>query len=100
MPVFDENVITPNDAFFVRYHLAVAPPQSIYLDPDTYKFEVKGKVNKPLTISLNELKTQFDPVDSPSTNVPAMAAAFSSHASVVDRLPTASWATPAGKACL
>src|SRR6476646_6709914 len=63
MPVFDENVITPNEAFFVRYHLAVAPPQSIYLDPDTYKLEVKGKVNTSLTISLNELKTQFDPVE-------------------------------------
>jgi sulfite dehydrogenase len=68
MPVFDENVITPNDAFFVRYHLAVAPPQSIYLDPDTYKFEVKGKVNTPLTISLNELKTQFDPVEIVAVN--------------------------------
>src|SRR5436190_11099013 len=52
MPVFDENVVTPNEAFFVRYHLAVAPPQSIYLDPDTYKLEVKGKVNTSLTISL------------------------------------------------
>jgi hypothetical protein len=24
--VFDESVITPNDAFFVRYHLTLAPP--------------------------------------------------------------------------
>jgi len=63
MAVFDESVITPNDAFFVRYHLTVAPPQSLYLDPDTYKFEVKGKVNTPLTISLNDLKTQFEPVE-------------------------------------
>jgi sulfite dehydrogenase len=63
MAVFDEGVITPNDAFFVRYHLTVAPPQSLYLDPDTYKFEVKGKVNTPLIISLNDLKTQFEPVE-------------------------------------
>lgn len=63
MSVFNEGVITPNDAFFVRYHLTEAPPQSLHLDPDTYKFEVKGKVNTPLTISLNDLKTQFEPVE-------------------------------------
>jgi sulfite dehydrogenase len=60
--VFNEGIITPNDAFFVRYHLAGnAPPAN--LDPDTYKFEVKGKVNTPLTISLHDLKTQFQPVE-------------------------------------
>ena len=30
--VFNENVITPNDAFFVRYHLAGIP---LEIDPDT-----------------------------------------------------------------
>ncbi len=30
--VFNENVITPNDAFFVRYHLANIP---LEIDPDT-----------------------------------------------------------------
>jgi sulfite dehydrogenase len=68
MSVFGEGVITPNDAFFVRYHLTVAPPQSLYLDPDTYKFELKGKVNTPLTISLNDLKTQFEPVEIVAVN--------------------------------
>ena len=59
--VFDGGPMTPNDAFFVRYHLADAPPQG--LDPDTYKFEIKGKVDRPLTISLNDLKSQFEPVE-------------------------------------
>src|SRR5213596_2461521 len=31
--VFNEGVITPNDAFFVRYHLAGIP---LEIDPDTY----------------------------------------------------------------
>lgn len=52
---FDENVLTPNDAFFVRYHLADAPPQN--LDPDTFKLTVQGHVNGPLTLSLADLKS-------------------------------------------
>ena len=51
--VFDENVITPNDAFFVRYHLADIPLQ---IDPDAYRIEIKGKVDRPLSLSLAELK--------------------------------------------
>jgi sulfite dehydrogenase (cytochrome) subunit A len=52
--VFNENVITPNDAFFVRYHLADIPFGEI--DPDTWTIDVKGKVDKPLKIKLADLK--------------------------------------------
>jgi len=52
--VFNENVITPNDAFFVRYHLANIPFSDI--DPDTWTIEIKGKVNKPLSLKLADLK--------------------------------------------
>jgi sulfite dehydrogenase len=51
--VFNENVITPNDAFFVRYHLAGIP---LEIDPDTFTVEIKGKVNKPLKLKLADLK--------------------------------------------
>ncbi len=51
--VFNENVITPNDAFFVRYHLADIPYD---IDPDTFSLEIKGKVDKPLKLSLAEIK--------------------------------------------
>src|SRR5689334_24958332 len=51
--VFNEGAITPNDAFFVRYHLAGLP---IDIDPDTFTVEVKGKVNKPLKLKLADLK--------------------------------------------
>jgi len=51
--VFNENVITPNDAFFVRYHLANIP---LEIDPDTYTIDVKGKVDKPVKLKLADLK--------------------------------------------
>jgi DMSO/TMAO reductase YedYZ molybdopterin-dependent catalytic subunit len=51
--VFDEGPITPNDAFFVRYHLADIPHE---IDPDTFRLEIDGKVNKPLSLSLKDLK--------------------------------------------
>lgn len=51
--VFNEGIITPNDAFFVRYHLADLP---LSIDPDTYRIDIKGKVDKPLSLSLADLK--------------------------------------------
>jgi sulfite dehydrogenase len=51
--VFNEGAITPNDAFFVRYHLANLP---LEIDPDTYTIAIKGKVTKPLTLKLADLK--------------------------------------------
>jgi sulfite dehydrogenase (cytochrome) subunit A len=51
--VFDESVITPNDAFFVRYHLADIP---LDLDPETFFVDVKGTVDKPLKLSLADIK--------------------------------------------
>ena len=51
--VFDGGVITPNDAFFVRYHLADIP---LEIDPDKFFVEVKGKVNTPLKLSLADLR--------------------------------------------
>lgn len=52
--VFNEGVITPNDAFFVRYHLTLSPPLSI--DPDTFRVAIKGKVKSPLELSMADLK--------------------------------------------
>ena len=59
MSVFHDAVLTPNDAFFVRYHLAGAPP---LVDPDTYRLEVKGKINTALSLTLQDLKW-FEPAE-------------------------------------
>jgi len=50
--VFGEGVMTPNDAFFVRYHLADFPT---VIDPATYALSVSGTVNTPLRLSLADL---------------------------------------------
>lgn len=56
--VFNEGVLTPNDAFFVRYHLADIP---LEVDPETFRLRVGGKVQKSLNLSLSELRTHFEP---------------------------------------
>src|SRR5271157_4499900 len=59
-PVFDEGVITPNDAFFVRYHLSDIP---LSIDPEAFRLEVKGKVDRSLSLSLADLKNGFEPIE-------------------------------------
>lgn len=63
--VFDQGVITPNDAFFVRYHLADIP---LEIDPDTYRLRISGKVNRTLELSLSNLRTDFTAVETVAVN--------------------------------
>jgi len=51
--VFNDGPITPNNAFFVRYHLAGLPYD---LDPDKFTLEIRGKVDKPLKLSLKDIR--------------------------------------------
>src|SRR3954462_4000547 len=51
--IFNDGAITPNNAFFVRYHLADVPYDS---DPEKSTLEIKGKVEKPLKLSLKDIK--------------------------------------------
>lgn len=51
--VFNDGPLTPNNAFFVRYHLADLPYS---LDPDKFTLEIKGKVDKPLRLSLKDIR--------------------------------------------
>src|SRR5437879_1652938 len=51
--VFNDGAITPNSAFFVRYHLADIP---LEIDPDKFTLEIKGKVDRPLKLSLKEIR--------------------------------------------
>ena len=51
--IFNDGAITPNNAFFVRYHLADVPYD---IDPDKFTLEVKGKIDRPLKLSLRDIK--------------------------------------------
>ncbi len=66
--VFNEGALTPNDAFFVRYHLTNSPPGEELLTPEKFRVRVQGSVNAPLTFSVAELKSQFEPVEIVAVN--------------------------------
>ena len=63
--VFNEGILTPNDAFFVRYHLAQIPTA---IDPDKFSLAVTGKVASPLTLGIKDLKTQFEALEMVAVN--------------------------------
>lgn len=53
-------IFTPNDVFFVRYHLSNIPE----VDARTWKLTVGGDaVERPLELTLNDLKTKFEQVE-------------------------------------
>ena len=66
--VFNDGVLTPNDAFFVRYHLTLSPPAMELLGAEKFRVQIKGRVNTPLTLSVADLKTQFEPAEVVAVN--------------------------------
>ena len=58
--VFNDGLVTPNDAFFVRYHLSEIP---LRIDPAAHRVAVRGLVQTPLSLSLADLKALGDPVE-------------------------------------
>ena len=55
MSYFDR-AITPNEAFFVRYHTHPVPTS---VDLATWRLRVTGKVEHPLALTLDDLKSKF-----------------------------------------
>ncbi|WP_428488195.1 molybdopterin-dependent oxidoreductase [Rhodopila sp.] len=51
-PVFDRDVFTPNDQFFVRWHWGVIPEQ---IDVAAFRLTVRGQVNQLLTLSMADV---------------------------------------------
>ncbi len=65
--VFNEGVLTPNDAFFVRYHLMLnSPPANV--DIETFTVAIKGKVNTPASYTVAELKKNFEETEVTAVN--------------------------------
>ncbi len=57
--------LTPNDAFFVRWHESGIPTT---IDLSTFRLGVGGLVEKPLSLSVEELKSKFEPVSVVAVN--------------------------------
>jgi DMSO/TMAO reductase YedYZ molybdopterin-dependent catalytic subunit len=59
--VFNEGIVTPNDAFFVRYHNAGIPTS---IDADKHIIKIGGNAcGKPYELTMAALRTQFKPVE-------------------------------------
>jgi len=50
--------LTPNEAFFVRWHLEGIPTS---VDLRTFRLNVSGHVRQPLQLSVDDLRSQFEP---------------------------------------
>jgi DMSO/TMAO reductase YedYZ molybdopterin-dependent catalytic subunit len=51
--------LTPNEAFFVRWHLEGIPTS---VDLRTFRLNVSGHVGQPLQLSVDDLRSQFEPI--------------------------------------
>src|SRR6266404_5240685 len=77
-------VFTPNEAFFVRWHLEGIPNA---VDLKTWKLQVEGNVNKPLALSLPDLMQKFKPVSLAAVNQ----CSGNSRSRVQPRVPGGQW---------
>jgi DMSO/TMAO reductase YedYZ molybdopterin-dependent catalytic subunit len=59
-PIFNENIFTPNDAFFVRWHLAHIPTS---VDQQAFRLTIRGRVKRTLSLSLTDLQEKFEPLE-------------------------------------
>lgn len=75
---------TPNDVFFVRWHLSGLPTK---VDRDTFRLRVGGHVKNELSLSLNDLITKFKPV----TMVALAECAGNSRSFFDPRVPGGQW---------
>jgi DMSO/TMAO reductase YedYZ molybdopterin-dependent catalytic subunit len=63
--VFDQRVFTPNDRFYVRWHLADIPES---IDPIAFRLNIGGHVRKTLSLTLDDLVQGFEPFEIAAVN--------------------------------
>ena len=64
--VFNQGIVTPNDAFFVRYHNSGVPRS---VDGDKHVIRIGGNAAaKPYELTMAQLRTQFKPVETLAVN--------------------------------
>jgi len=54
------SALTPNDLFFVRWHMPMIPK---YISTNGFRVKVDGHVDKTLSLSIEDLKTKFKQVE-------------------------------------
>ena len=65
MELFDQSVFTPNDAFYVRWHLPVLPTS---VDVESFRLRIDGHVRKPVEFTLKEILNDFAPTELAAVN--------------------------------
>jgi DMSO/TMAO reductase YedYZ molybdopterin-dependent catalytic subunit len=63
--VFDQGIFTPNDRFYVRWHLANIPA---VVDPGTFRLNVRGHVKQSISFTLDDLVRKFKPLEIAAVN--------------------------------
>jgi DMSO/TMAO reductase YedYZ molybdopterin-dependent catalytic subunit len=63
--VFDRGVFTPNDRFYVRWHLADIPET---IDPIVFRLNIGGHVRQALSLTLDGLVRDFEPFEIAAVN--------------------------------
>jgi DMSO/TMAO reductase YedYZ molybdopterin-dependent catalytic subunit len=63
--VFDHGVFTPNDRFYVRWHLANIPTT---IDPADCRLRVRGDVRQPISLTMHDLLHDFPPFEIAAVN--------------------------------
>lgn len=84
MAVFDQGVFTPNDAFYVRWHLAKIPTE---IDMEKFRLRVHGHVEREAELTLNEILHGFEPVELGAVNQ----CSGNSRAFFAPRVPGGQW---------
>jgi DMSO/TMAO reductase YedYZ molybdopterin-dependent catalytic subunit len=63
--VFDQGIFTPNDRFYVRWHVANIPTA---VDPATFRLKIRGHVRQTLNFTLDDLVREFTPIQIAAVN--------------------------------
>jgi DMSO/TMAO reductase YedYZ molybdopterin-dependent catalytic subunit len=63
--VFDRGIFTPNERFYVRWHLADIPEA---IDPAQFRLHVGGQVRQSLSLTLDDLVRNFEPFEIAAVN--------------------------------
>jgi DMSO/TMAO reductase YedYZ molybdopterin-dependent catalytic subunit len=63
--VFDHGLFTPNDRFYVRWHLANIPTT---VDPVVFRLNVRGHVRQTISLTLGDLVGDFEPFEIAAVN--------------------------------